>query len=973
MRAHAVMLQRRDVVAILLSCLAAWLTGCAVELTGGLHIWAVDDSVRIMPEAGAPIDSRVYDESSGVVSIAAAINEVVAFQLVLRSKGGAVGDVRVTVDDLASDEGIIGSATAVAVFREHVTPVSRYPAWFLRHGDGLRAPREYPDALIPLSAPRYGQPVTVAPGRNVPIWVDVRIPHGTAPGIYRSTIRIAAGITEHEVPLELTVWPIALPDLPGLEAIAVVDHEKLFAHHLVLEGRPYAPRRLAPEEPRSTEAQALLTETFRLLRAHRLSPCLKRFYPVVKITGEDAVEVDWDDYDGAVTDFLDGTAFEDRVPVSAWPLPIDRDVPTRAAFRPGGQSFSGRHATHVASYLQQCVAHFREKGWYDRHFIWYAPPEPSRSRDAADAVAIPSDAIERFARLIHTAEPGARFLAAYPPQDMRTYGWHGLKHSDTDEFVSIFCPSARWYDPEAMEQQRQQGRRVWFIPDEPPHSGSLALEAGVLQPRTLPWAAERLGADGFLLCKVNDWPEAPAAVLDMAIDTDDQPSDAWLIYPGRDAGLSQPLPSIRLKQLRRGMQDYAYVQLLHARGHDDVANRVAAALLKRAGTLTYGDHFLDTDTVGWVRNPMMWSLGRRLMAEVLAETRDPGNETAALNTHVNWVRFRSETQTVRTNPQGVRVRARADGRLEAVVHVEVTNDREQSVSGMLSFDDLPLGWKSTVERWAVSELAPGERRRVALSAEADTLPSNAYGVVELKVRFSEEGRPALDVSVRLAHVAVQHVDTPLRIDGDLSDWPPGLGNVAGDFLLVRPVGDAEASETTQSRPRASQQTTAFVCRDDERLYFSMRCAEADAGGAATTTTNHVHYDRTTPVGEDLVEVVIDPTNGSTGDTGDLYHIIIKPNGVALAERGIGWHPPTGARRIWAADVKVATTPVRNGHWCVEASVPLSAFGPDSAASGRGRFWAVEFARFQHRLGERSSWSGARRHVYSPRRLGNMSW
>ena len=140
-------------------------------------------------------------------------------------------------------------------------------------------------------------------------------------------------------------------------------------------------------------------------------------------------------------------------------------------------------------------------------------------------------------------------------------------------------------------------------------------------------------------------------------------------------------------------------------------------------------------------------------------------------------------------------------------------------------------------------------------------------------------------------------------------------------------------------------------------------------GPIAEPSNRVRYDRTMPVGEDLVEIVIDPTNGGTGSTGDLFHIVVKANGAVLAERGIGWQPPTGPRRIWSVDIKAAvSTPP--GQWHIEVAVPLAAFPADAR---RQPVWGIDFARFDPRTGTYTTWSGTTRHPYNPRGLGNMAW
>ena len=102
---------------------------------------------------------------------------------------------------------------------------------------------------------------------------------------------------------------------------------------------------------------------------------------------------------------------------------------------------------------------------------------------------------------------------------------------------------------------------------------------------------------------------------------------------------------------------------------------------------------------------------------------------------------------------------------------------------------------------------------------------------------------------------------------------------------------------------------------------------------------------------------------------DVYHIIIRPTGATLVERGINTETGWGTARYWPAEVRVA--PARQSRaWTVEVSIPLNAFDPADRSSKR---WAINFGRFQPRLGEYSSWSGARRYLYNTRSFGNLQW
>ena len=59
-----------------------------------------------------------------------------------------------------------------------------------------------------------------------------------------------------------------------------------------------------------------------------------------------------------------------------------------------------------------------------------------------------------------------------------------------------------------------------------------------------------------------------------------------LFYPGADAGIAGPVASIRLKQIREGLEDYEYLKLLADHGQKAVANEMAKRL---AGSWTHWD------------------------------------------------------------------------------------------------------------------------------------------------------------------------------------------------------------------------------------------------------------------------------------------------------------------------------------------------------------------------------------------------
>jgi hypothetical protein len=122
-----------------------------------------------------------------------------------------------------------------------------------------------------------------------------------------------------------------------------------------------------------------------------------------------------------------------------------------------------------------------------------------------------------------------------------------------------------------------------------------------------------------------------------------------------------------------------------------------------------------------------------------------------------------------------------------------------------------------------------------------------------------------------------------------------------------------------------------------------------------------------PLGEELVEILLDPTNAGTRSTSDLFHVVIKPNGW-FCERGIGTDPPTGVRSAWAAGLSAAVQ-IHDDRWVAEVRIPRDAFG--TRAQGR-QVWGVNLTRFDLAGQEFSNWSGAAQNVYDPLSLGNLT-
>lgn len=984
----------------------AWLAGCAAPPPSArLTYWAAADG---SPQAEGAAESKtatrmaegddLYDAQTGRVRLSAAINETVAFRLWIAYSGATAGEVSVSVEDWRSGDATL-AADAVTIYRAHAVRVPRWPGWHIRSIHPSHRRESVDDVLIPAEAPLRGLPATMSNGETLALWIDVRVPKGTPPGLFGSRLGLRCdGAPNESVELELKVLPFVLPDRPELVLAADLDHQALFTHHVTYRGEPCRAERVLSDSPVRSELQAVLDAAMRLLHAHEIVPLLPALYPTVKTDAQDEVSVLWDDYDRTVEGYLDGTQFVDRVGLPIWVMPFDEGFPAPPSY---DAIQSPTYARHLREYLSHCANHFSGRGWLERSFV-ELPYSDKPSPDAARAG-------QYFARVIRKADSRLRILSNLFPQDLAPYGWPDFPTADLLGYVDIWCPAAQFYLPPDPigPLGKVKPAEMWMRVDRPPFSGSIDLAAPAADTRVLPWQAQREGVPVVRLGEINHWPDAGGEVTAQAcVDAADAAGGrpAPLIYPGTIAGLSEPVPSVRLKRLRRAMQDMAYVKLMRSKGLAHTADILAESLAPFAGAKAYRHHYADPRAERWPRDSRWWRDARRIMADELVAVLQPGSMDAGGPTPtyvgVRWERFTDAVRRVYLTTEGVRVRpapldahgaaasrgsrppasdsqpraalpVASGGTVECTLVIE--NRTSRTLAGSMDFGELPVGWSGLNTPWGIS-VPPGGSSRVILEATVQGVTWNDEGVRYLPIVFAAEDGTVHEARVRMAFMAAQWASDPIRIDGELSDWPPSVANLASDFVLISGAPVAVApGDAGSSSARPQGRTRVYAAADAEALYFAFDCTSGADSLPPTSRGNVVVYDDLIPQGEELVEIVLDPNAMGTHSPEDLYHLVIKPSG-ALWEIGVGTDPPVGRRRIWGSDIRHAAR-TENRRWQAEVRIPFSAFSDAQAppaAGGSGRIWAVNFSRFDAQSQEYSNWAGAARNFYDPASLGNLA-
>lgn len=918
--------------------LLALIAGCTLPGRGGVSVWIVGDHRGVTAEENALPENEVYSAARGAVELSAAINETLGLQLVVRTQAPPAGPFDVRVGDLVGPGGTLPAASNVALYRVGGVRIDQFRAWFTPHTGRPATPIVVPDVLVPWDAPTGGGPLRCDTASNEIVWIDLTIPPTTEPGEYSGTIELVRrddGKAAFSTALRVRVAPVALPSERSLPLICRIDPSELLTEYLKWPAGAPEDLRLLASSPRQAGAVRLVQATMQLFHQHRLTPALWASFPKFRPTADRGIEIDWEGYDDLVSGWLDGSAFADRVGLAAWPIPVSLNYPD--AEQNGGFDSAG-YARLLAAYLAACREHFDERGWLGRSFVRLLPIEPLSQASVARA--------RRLGGIVSGVEGGLTVVTHLPGESLRGLGWYNAPPVNGADF-GLLAPPASWFEPRVMQQLRALGKRNGFAPDVPPFAPPLSAAGRATDGAALSWLAFR-------------YQTQPAWIDDAArLSPRGGPG---LIYSGKDHGVGdRPLASVRMKRLRRGLQDYELLRLLDRGGQSLLARRTAEQVVRYAFTDAVTDNLLATRATGWTDEPLVLWLARTLLLQELENQFDPTPEgrQRQIGYLSSWEQLLARTPPIHVKVDPVRLSVSGDSAV-ATIPAVLTNDSGQVVVGGWRVESVPTGWRA---REARPTLTTSHARSVTpIEFDVRALSYNADGLMPLSLEFDSEARGAFRAAGRLAVAASPLVDVSPRIDGDAGDWPRAATNSAGDFRLVRPLSDgAQRVDAPQAATRA------FFAQDREHLLFLIVAQLRPGQPPQWQTDNTVPIDGAIPWGQDVVEILLNPSNSPDAAPGDLYVLQVKPSGLLVARKGARTDPPLGPSVDWPCGARAASRVGRDA-WVVEVALPLSAF---DAAALRSRVWGCNITRLDSRRGEYSSWSGAQGYCYSARALGNL--
>jgi len=460
------------------------------------------------------------------------------------------------------------------VFINHSSPRAEFP------------PGLYPDPLVPfinpvtgdstiankkvkaidgesLRIPKYSAyPINIYPGQPYILWVDVYVPEDMKAGIYEGTLKVIAqediSVT---MPISLTVWDFTLPK--------VATHRTHFGHFSLIskvwgiDGES--------EQFRNTELQYCEE-----LARHRINPPIP--HSLLPEVSEDGSLIIDPDKHKELSKYIDKTNLLDfEVPRSKFM------TNTSNSERPTPANQTDPIAIEKSKrYYREMYQYIKENGWEKRAYL-YLIDEPNSVKDYNQVI--------NLAKVVNEAAPDLKKLVVE-----QTYK-HEASWPDLDPYIDIWCPLFSFIDRNTINEKINNGDEVWsysalvqpapsYHPlyeklknENPPY---WHIDQPTIMYRIPTWLNRQYNINGLLYWTTSGWyndispwifptlgPWESDDAETVAYDTRYFNGGGILFYPGLDAGFDGPVASIRLKNIREGLEDYEYFTILEKNGEGE--------------------------------------------------------------------------------------------------------------------------------------------------------------------------------------------------------------------------------------------------------------------------------------------------------------------------------------------------------------------------------------------------------------------
>lgn len=404
-----------------------------------------------------------------------------------------------------------------------------------------------PDALLPWDG---AERPTEQP--NQPIWFQVTVPQGTAPGTYSAEASVVVDGQGTTVPISVEVFPVTIP--PPNQ----VSGNLMTAFHVAAQTYGNTVGKMAGYS-KSEQFQSISPTLYAFLASYRISPNNWGYGSPQERAGYTRNARWWlDSLTNMVAQVRDGI-------FAAMSIPISNNRTAPGNYIAG---LSPAKPEEWCPYLRNVRSFWQERGWLDSFPYLYGQDEPG---------LLGMRLVARQSAVLHRCWPGGKSIVTGNPSPANSFLWNGGS-DDVDVWVVL---ASRYYGQytnpahsrngvshardkqKLVDRVRARGKTVWtytypntrtpgFTATEPLSNSRMLFLWSALE--NIHGVLYGMGTTTYRGDPFSSLPDAGAHVL---------------VYPG----VSSPVPSARLENIRDGIEDWAI--------YDVVRRKRGAAQVRR--------------------------------------------------------------------------------------------------------------------------------------------------------------------------------------------------------------------------------------------------------------------------------------------------------------------------------------------------------------------------------------------------------
>ena len=411
----------------------------------------------------------------------------------------------------------------------------------------------YPDAIIPGSIP-----IKLTSGYQQGYVVKAFSTPDTAPGRYRATVTVKVGDAKIKTAFVYAdVWDFALSEKTACATAFGMGRYNIYSSHNQYED----------------DGGALYRTYYDYMLENRVCP----YFLPAKVLSEEA------------------NAYLDNPRVSAFMVD-------------GRNAIYGEMTDEELEKAHEKLSANPE--WFNKHYFYFVD-EPQNYAMVEDAIASAKRLKEHF--------PGYRLTI---PLD-----WNHVEDGKEfcealEGYCTLWCPESCWFTPwdadfpgarvifdkatvdrKGTAEERfggyvENGDELWWyvcVYPTYPYANFFSNYQGNFT-RCLFWQQYMYDVDGLLYWSVDNWYGSSAW---HTMDLRDRNGDGRLIYCGQKYQLKQPMGTIRLEQIRDGIEDFQYLTMIEEKFGRAVADEYVARITTGIADFTH-----DPDVLRQVRNEM---------------------------------------------------------------------------------------------------------------------------------------------------------------------------------------------------------------------------------------------------------------------------------------------------------------------------------------------------------------------------------